>query len=48
MADKLLSSFGHDILDALFITAAERQGALRVAAHFLFAVTYVTTFIINN
>ncbi|XP_052226013.1 transmembrane anterior posterior transformation protein 1 homolog isoform X2 [Dreissena polymorpha] len=45
MADRLLSSFGHDILDALFWTATEPRGRKRdhlgTLTHLLIAVIYV-------
>lgn len=45
IGDRLLSSFGQDIIDALFWTATEPRTAskrhLSVFAHFVFAVIYV-------
>src|SRR5207245_662296 len=50
VADKLLSSFGQDILDALFWTATEPRGKKRehlgVVPHLAMAIGYVCTFII--
>jgi len=46
MADKLLSNFGHDILDALFWTATEPRGKKRehlgTLPHLLIAIIYVS------
>ncbi|XP_060565743.1 transmembrane anterior posterior transformation protein 1 homolog [Ruditapes philippinarum] len=45
MADRLLSNFGHDILDALFWTATEPRGKRRehigTLPHLLIAIVYV-------
>jgi len=46
IADKLLASLGHDVLDALFWTATERRQKKRehmgVVPHILMALTYVS------
>ena len=46
MADRLLSNFGHDILDALFWTATEPRGRKRehlgTVTHLVIAIIYVS------
>ena len=46
MADRLLSNFGHDILDALFWTATEPRGRRRehlgTLPHLVLAIIYVS------
>uniref|UniRef100_A0A1I7XPC5 Protein TAPT1 homolog n=1 Tax=Heterorhabditis bacteriophora TaxID=37862 RepID=A0A1I7XPC5_HETBA len=45
VADKLFSSLGQDILDALFWTANEQKtmrNMIRTVFHFIFAITYAT------
>uniref|UniRef100_H2YLP4 Uncharacterized protein n=1 Tax=Ciona savignyi TaxID=51511 RepID=H2YLP4_CIOSA len=45
VADRLFSSFGQDILDALFLTATEsnrlKRGGFRVLLHLILAIIYV-------
>ena len=48
MADKLLASFGQDVLDALFWTATEPRGRRRehigIVPHFVLTLCYISIF----
>lgn len=52
MADRLFTSFGQDILDALFWTATEPKGRKRehvgVIPHLLLAIIYVSILYTTN
>ena len=52
MADKLLASFGQDVLDALFWTATEPRGRRRehigIVPHLLLTLCYVCILFITG
>lgn len=52
MADKLLASFGQDVLDALFWTATEPRGRRRehigIVPHFVLTLCYITAHVLLN